>query len=76
MSVNQPIYQQLADLLREKIADGEYALGDALPSERVMADRYGISHLTVRKSLGLLEEEGLLIRIQGKGTFVTIPRFP
>ena len=74
MNANQPIYQQLADLLREKIADGEYVLGDALPSERAMADRYGISHLTVRKSFALLEEEGLLIRIQGKGTFVTIPR--
>lgn len=73
MSTKQPIYQQLADLVREKIVSGEYIFGDTIPSERALADMYGISHLTVRKSLKLLVEEGLLNRIQGKGTFVTVP---
>jgi len=69
----QPIYLQLADTLRDKIYNGEYLFGDTLPPERVMAEKYGISHLTVRKALALLQEEGLILRLQGKGTFVNAP---
>ena len=64
------LYQQLADSLRDKIYEGKYAFGDKLPSERSLAEKFGISHLTVRKALAILEEEGMLLRVQGKGTFV------
>jgi len=74
MPVSEPIYLQLADLLRERISSGEYAFGDALPSEQAMANKYGISHLTVRKALDVLEKDDLLFRVQGKGTFVKAPR--
>lgn len=69
-----PLYKQLADTLRDKIYEGYYAFGDMLPAEKAMAAEYGISHLTVRKALDLLKDEGLLIRIQGKGTFVRSPQ--
>jgi len=74
MNVNTPIYQQLADLLRERILSGDYIFGDALPSERLLAEKYEINHLTVRKALGVLADEGLVLRVHGKGTFVNKPR--
>ena len=73
MRSTQPIYLQLADTLRDKIFSGEYVFGDTLPTERSMAQKYGISHLTVRKALSLLQDEGLIQRLQGKGTFVNAP---
>lgn len=69
-----PLYEQLAETLRDKIYEGDYTFGDSIPSERSMAAEYGISHLTVRKALTILEDEGLLVRIQGKGTFVKAPQ--
>jgi len=74
MAGNYALYQQLADSLRDKIYEGEYSFGDKLPSERSMAEKFGISHLTVRKAFTILEEEGLLLRAQGKGTFVRTPK--
>ena len=68
-----PIYKQLADLFRQKIDSGTYAFGDALPPERVIAETYGISHLTVRKALAILEDEGIVRKMRGKGTFVSKP---
>ena len=69
-----PLYEQLADTLRDKMYAGEYTFGDRLPSERALASEFGISHLTVRRALTMLEEEGLIVRIQGKGTFVKSTR--
>lgn len=69
-----PLYAQLADTLKNKIYSGEYAMGDSLPSEKTMATQYGISHFTVRKALDVLEKEGVIIRMQGKGTFVKAPQ--
>lgn len=69
------LYQQLADSLRDKIYEGKYAFGDKLPSERSLAQSFGISHLTVRKALDILEQEGLLLRAQGKGTFVRAQKY-
>lgn len=70
------LYQQLADSLRDKIYEGTYAFGDKIPSERTLAATFGISHLTVRKALAILEEEGLLDRRQGNGTFVRAQKCP
>lgn len=75
MADKYSLYQQLADSLRDKIYEGKYAFGDKLPAERSLAEKFGISHLTVRKALAILEEEGLLLRIQGKGTFVRAQKY-
>ena len=70
-----PLYHQLADKIREQIVMQEYKQGDRLPSERQLAKDYNVSVITSRKALNSLEEEGLIERIQGKGTFVAIKKY-
>lgn len=67
---NTPLYQQLADNIREKIVNGEYRISSKIASEREMSLAYNINRLTVRKAIQVLIDEGYLISIQGKGTFV------
>lgn len=66
----QTLYLQLADELRARILDGVYAPNDLLPSEATMIATYGVSRITVRQAIALLVEEGIVQRIQGKGTIV------
>ncbi len=70
VSRKQPLYDQLVDLLREKI-ENELGPGDLLPSERELSERYGLSRTTVRLALKELETLGLIDRRHGKGTFVS-----
>lgn len=70
MPNEQPLYQQLADNIRSKIASGEYKVGDKIMSERKMADIYDLNRLTVRKALDVLIQEGSLSAIRGSGTYV------
>ena len=65
----QPLYDQLVDTLTEKI-EHEYRAGDCLPSERDLAETYGLSRTTVRLALRELESLGLVERQHGRGTFV------
>ncbi|AEB06526.1 transcriptional regulator, GntR family [Coriobacterium glomerans PW2] len=65
----QPLYDQLVGILSDKI-DNEYRPGDLIPSERLLAERYGLSRTTVRLALQDLERQGLVIRQHGRGTFV------
>jgi len=69
-----PIYYQLKELIREKIATGEWKPGDLIPSERELCEEHGISRMTVRQALSELVNEGLLRREKGKGTFVARPK--
>jgi len=64
-----PLYQQLADTLRSQIESGKIGPNEALPAERDMAVIYQVSRETVRKTLRLLEELGVLYSDQGRGTF-------
>lgn len=70
MTNEQPLYQQLADNIRNKIASGEYKVGDKIMSERKMAETYDLNRLTVRKALDVLIQEGSLSAIHGSGTYV------
>lgn len=70
MQVLQPIHVQLENLIRDKIAQGEFQVGSPLPSERRLAEIYGISRLTVRAALQNLQKEGLVTAQHGKGYFV------
>ncbi len=56
------------------IENGAYTLGDRLPSEPALAQQLGISRPTLREALRLLEDEGMIVRRHGVGTFVTAPR--
>jgi DNA-binding GntR family transcriptional regulator len=66
----EPAYVQLANILRRQIADGAYRPGDQLPSEAQLCRRYGISPMTVRRSINLLSDQGIVNTAQGRGTFV------
>jgi len=70
-----PLYQQLMNQIEEKIAKGIYAPGERLQTETEMAKTYNVSIITVRKAISELIEKGLVDRKQGKGTFVTKPKF-
>lgn len=65
-----PLYHQLADLLRRRIVSGEVPVGSLLPSEAQLVSDYGVSRVTARQAVGLLVEEGLVIRGSGRGTRV------
>ncbi|HEY53784.1 MAG TPA: GntR family transcriptional regulator [Caldilineae bacterium] len=69
-----PMYFQLKELMREKIASGEWKPGDMVPSERELSEQYKISRMTARQALGEMATEGLLRREQGRGTFVAEPK--
>ncbi len=65
-----PRYERLKRLLREKLQSGEFKLGDRFPSQNELMRRYSLSFATVTRALNDLEQEGLLARQQGRGTFV------
>ncbi len=65
-----PLYQQIKGLLTRSLTVGEWKAGAALPSESELAQRFKVSQGTVRKALDALTADGLLVRRQGKGTFV------
>jgi GntR family transcriptional regulator len=65
-----PLYQQIKALLKASLQGGEWKPGEAIPSEIELAQRYRVSQGTVRKAVDELSAENLLVRRQGKGTFV------
>jgi GntR family transcriptional regulator len=66
-----PLYQQIKTLITHGLQGGEWRPGEAIPSEMELAARYKVSQGTVRKAIDELATENLLVRRQGKGTFVT-----
>jgi GntR family transcriptional regulator len=66
----RPLYLQLRDALAERVAAGEWQPGAAIPNESDLAREFGVSAGTMRKALDMLEDEHLLTRRQGRGTFV------
>ena len=65
-----PLYQQIKDLILQSLQTGEWKPGEAIPSEMDLAARYRVSQGTVRKAIDELSTDNLLVRRQGKGTFV------
>lgn len=65
-----PIYEQLTTQIKSLVIDGKLAAGEALPSVRGLAAELKISALTVKKAYDRLEEEGLIVTVHGKGSFV------
>jgi GntR family transcriptional regulator len=72
----RPLYQQLADLLRSKINNGEYPPGKLIPSETYLQQEYGLARDTVRAALDVLREEGLVVTYPGRGTAVVEKQAP
>jgi GntR family transcriptional regulator len=65
-----PLYRQIKELMLSALGAGEWAPGMAIPSESELAVRFGVSQGTVRKAIDEMAAEHLLVRRQGKGTFV------
>ncbi|OAV62087.1 GntR family transcriptional regulator [Enteractinococcus helveticum] len=74
-SSSVPLYLQLVAILRDKIQSADLRPGAKLPSERELCDMYDISRITVRNAISRAENEGLVERIQGMGTFVSAPKY-
>ncbi len=71
---SSPLYQQLADIIREDILCGKYKADQQIPTEYELSDIYNVSRSTVRKAIESLVKDSLLVKIHGKGTFVAPPQ--
>ena len=67
----QPIYEQIVSRIKDKIIHGELLEETMLPSVRTLAKDLKVSALTVKKAYDELEQEGFIITVHGKGSFVT-----
>lgn len=65
-----PLYTQVADALRERIAKGAWPVGLQIPTLPALAQEFGVALITVRQAVRVLKDEGLLLPEQGRGTFV------
>ena len=65
-----PLYRQIADTIREKIRNGEFKVGEALPTEAQLRNDFSVSRVTIRQALKLLIENEELESVQGSGTYV------
>ncbi|MDR2348312.1 MAG: GntR family transcriptional regulator [Bifidobacteriaceae bacterium] len=70
----KPLYVQLEEVLRAELAAGTYGANHMIPSEVELSRRFGVSRMTARGVVTQLVREGLLHRVQGKGTFVVEPK--
>ncbi|MBM4305762.1 MAG: GntR family transcriptional regulator [Deltaproteobacteria bacterium] len=69
----EPAYVQLVNILKEQIAQGIYLPCDRLPSESELCKQYHVSPMTVRRSINVLLDQGIVSTIQGSGTYVKAP---
>ncbi len=65
-----PVYVQVADILRARIESGQLPPDRPVPSESQLEQEFGIARGTARKAIALLREEGLIVTVPGRGSFV------
>jgi GntR family transcriptional regulator len=65
-----PVYQQLATILRARIESGDLAPNRPIPSETALQQEHGVARGTARRAIALLRDEGLVVTVKGRGTFV------
>jgi len=70
----KPIYLQICDLIREKIDSGEISVGSRVWSENEIMENFNVSRNTARKAIETLVIDGIVSRVQGKGSFVSQPK--
>jgi DNA-binding GntR family transcriptional regulator len=71
----EPSYAQLVRILQEQIDEGVLRPGDKLPSESQLCAYHGVSHMTIRRAINILVEQGVIVAEQGRGTFVKPMQF-
>ena len=64
------LYAQIVDYVKGHIESGDWEPGHRLPAERDMAERWGVAYLTVRRAMKELRTMGLIVSVQGRGTYV------
>jgi GntR family transcriptional regulator len=69
-----PLYYQLAAALKDKLDSGSWRPGSRFPTEREIAEEFGVSRTVIRPALNLLVGDGAIVRNRGSGAFVTAPR--
>lgn len=69
-----PLYYQIEQFLMETIQSGDLAVGECIPPETELTERFGVSRATIRQSISNLVNQGVLTRQKGKGTFVQTPK--
>lgn len=74
VNIQQPLYEQIKSTIDRRIETEEWPANFQVPSEEDLADEFGTSRLTVRRALRELQTDGVLLRVQGRGTFVIGPR--
>jgi GntR family transcriptional regulator len=67
---SSPLYRQLADIVRQRIAKGIWDVGTRIPSIEALAAEFGVGSITVRQAVRLLAQEGLVLAQRGRGTHV------
>jgi GntR family histidine utilization transcriptional repressor len=66
----KPLYAKLKDFVRSRVEAGEWKVGQRVPSENELVDILGVSRMTANRALRELADEGLVVRVRGKGSFV------
>ena len=66
----RPLYSQVREILLSRIDRGDWSEGELLPNEFQLATEFGVSVGTIRRAVGGLEEAGIVVRKQGRGTFL------
>jgi GntR family histidine utilization transcriptional repressor len=67
---DKPLYVTLKDYVRTRVETGEWAVGHRVPSENELVELLGVSRMTANRALRELADEGFVVRVQGKGSFV------
>ncbi|WP_180903742.1 GntR family transcriptional regulator [Nonomuraea indica] len=70
---DRPRWEQVADVIRERIAAGVYRPGSRVPSENDLMQEFGIARMTAHKVMRALREEGTIYTVRGLGSFVSQP---
>lgn len=65
-----PLYRQLEEIMKQRITNQDWEAGERIPTETELIEEFGVSRTTVREAVDQLVQEGLLDKLQGRGTFV------
>ena len=68
------LYAQIEHNLRQRIISGDLSIGEKIPTEIELCEKYSVSRITVRRAIQNLVDEGILYRLRGRGTFVSAPK--
>ncbi|WP_158007932.1 GntR family transcriptional regulator [Streptobacillus ratti] len=74
MKENEHFYYSIYEEFKKNILNGNFKVGDKLESERNLSQKYGVSRNTIRSTLNLLEKDGYIFKVHGKGNFIASPK--